>query len=136
MKPIVILLTVGFIYIIVHEWTGFSIPCPIYTVTGLLCPGCGISRAIFHLLHFRFYEALSSNVVVVCLMPSFVLGAAVHLYRYIRYGNGAWVPVYVESYLLDTPDGGAITITMSYQVTHKQYFHQDFINAILSLSFI
>lgn len=56
--------------------------------------------------------------------------------RYIRYGNGAWVPVYVESYLLDTPDGGAITITMSYQVTHKQYFHQDFINAILSLSFI
>ena len=87
MKPIVILLTVGFIYIIVHEWTGFSIPCPIYTVTGLLCPGCGISRAIFHLLHFRFYEALSSNVVVVCLMPSFVLGAAVHLYRYIRYGK-------------------------------------------------
>lgn len=56
--------------------------------------------------------------------------------RYIRYGNGAWVPVYVESYLMDTPDGGAITITMSYQITHKQYFHQDFTNSVRSLRFL
>ncbi len=56
--------------------------------------------------------------------------------RYIRYGNGAWVPVYVESYLMDTPDGGAITITMSYQITQRQYFHQDFTNSVLTFQYI
>ncbi|HCA54619.1 MAG TPA: hypothetical protein DEO95_03930, partial [Ruminococcaceae bacterium] len=31
--------------------------------------------------------ALSSNVVVFCLLPSFILGTAYHIYRYIRYGS-------------------------------------------------
>src|SRR4051812_28859789 len=28
-------------------------PCPIYWATGLYCPGCGITRALHHLLHGR-----------------------------------------------------------------------------------
>lgn len=54
------------------------------------------------------------------------------LTRYIRYGKGTLIPVYVESYLLDTPDGGAINITMSYQINQRRYFHQDFVNSVYS----
>ena len=57
------------------------------------------------------------------------------LTRYIRYGKGSYIPVYVENYLLDTPDGGAINITMSYQINQRRYFHQDFVNAVYSLNF-
>lgn len=56
--------------------------------------------------------------------------------RFIRYGIGSWIPVYVESYMMDAPDGGAISIVMSYQINHRNYFHQDFINAIWSLRFL
>ena len=85
MKPIVILLTIGFLYIILHFITGFSIPCPIYTITGFYCPGCGISRLCFHLARFELLEAASSNVVVFCLLPAFAAGFVLYLYRYIRY---------------------------------------------------
>lgn len=56
--------------------------------------------------------------------------------RYIRYGIGSWIPVYVESYLMDAPDGGAISIIMSYQINHRNYFHQDFTNSVRSLRFL
>lgn len=57
------------------------------------------------------------------------------LTRYIRYGKGSSIPVYVESYLLDTPDDGALLITMSYQINRRQFFHQDLVNAVHSLRF-
>lgn len=57
------------------------------------------------------------------------------LARYIRYENGSFIPVYVESYNLDTPDGGAINITMSYQINQRSYFHQDFVNSVYSFRF-
>lgn len=35
--------------------------CPFRAVTGLSCPGCGNTRAVFALLHGRFAESLSYN---------------------------------------------------------------------------
>lgn len=55
--------------------------------------------------------------------------------RYIRLAKGSGIPVYVESYMLDSPDGGAISITMSYQVNRRDYFHQDLTNAVQSITF-
>ena len=57
------------------------------------------------------------------------------LQRYIRYGKGSWIPIYVEQYMIDTPNGGVLSIIMSYQINHRKYFHQDFINSIWSLRF-
>ena len=35
--------------------------CPVRALTGLSCPGCGNTRAVFALLHVRFAESLSYN---------------------------------------------------------------------------
>lgn len=35
--------------------------CPIYAVTGLKCPGCGLTRALYCLLHLDFADMLHEN---------------------------------------------------------------------------
>lgn len=40
---------------------GHYFPCMFYKLTGLLCPGCGNTRAVNHLVHGRLWLALRSN---------------------------------------------------------------------------
>lgn len=46
--------------------------CPIFAWTGLLCPGCGATRALAALVAGRPVEALRSNALVVVLLPVLV----------------------------------------------------------------
>jgi hypothetical protein len=47
--------------------------CPFNSLTGLQCPGCGSQRAIHHLLHLNFDEALNQNALLVVSIP-YILG--------------------------------------------------------------
>ena len=40
---------------------GHYFPCIFHKVTGLLCPGCGNTRAVNHLVHGQIWLALRSN---------------------------------------------------------------------------
>lgn len=69
---------------------GIGIPCLFHTVTGLHCPGCGISRALTALLRGHFgaffeYNLLSPLIVLYLL---FVGGLAT--YHYISRGKFAY----------------------------------------------
>lgn len=44
-------------------------PCPLYALTGLLCPGCGSTRALHALLHADPLRALSMNALLVASLP-------------------------------------------------------------------
>ena len=48
--------------------THWSIPCIVYQLTGLQCPGCGISRMLLAMLHGDFRAALQEASVSVCNM--------------------------------------------------------------------
>ncbi len=58
-------------------------PCPIHALTGLLCPGCGNTRAVREMLSFHFITALRYNITVPLLSA-----AAVMLYA--QYVISAW----------------------------------------------
>jgi hypothetical protein len=47
-------------------------PCPFHVLTGLYCPGCGLTRALSYLLHGHLGLALASNSLAVFMLP--VLG--------------------------------------------------------------
>lgn len=49
--------------------TGLGIPCPFHLLTGLLCPGCGISRALLALCGLHGVLALRCNAAAVLLLP-------------------------------------------------------------------
>jgi hypothetical protein len=42
---------------------GLKIPCPVYTLTGISCPGCGNTRATLALLRFDFAAMLKFNLL-------------------------------------------------------------------------
>ena len=48
--------------------------CPFLLVTGLQCPGCGSTRALYHLLHLHPIEAFTFNPLLILTMPFLVYG--------------------------------------------------------------
>lgn len=44
-------------------------PCPFRTLTGLLCPGCGSTRAVYQLVHGNLPAALRLNPLLVASLP-------------------------------------------------------------------
>lgn len=56
-----ILIGGGILYYIFIKITGFSIPCIFRMLTGLLCPGCGITRCLTALADLNLKRAFSYN---------------------------------------------------------------------------
>lgn len=50
-------------------------PCPLRTLTGLYCPGCGSTRALHDLLHGDIAGALAMNPLLVVALPVLLLMA-------------------------------------------------------------
>ena len=86
-KGILILLGIGMLYALFSTITGLRIPCVVYALTGLYCPGCGVTRMCLSLLRFDFRTAFSCNQLLFLSLPG--LGGMVLyvLSRYIRYGD-------------------------------------------------
>lgn len=60
------------LYFYLNYYMSFSIPCLFHELTGLYCPGCGITRMIFSILQFDFYQAFRWNIFLFILIPIFL----------------------------------------------------------------
>lgn len=65
----------------------FYPPCPFHTLLGILCPGCGATRALAALLAGRWAEAARQNPLVVALAPALAVGAALEFYSALRWNR-------------------------------------------------
>ncbi|MFZ5974369.1 MAG: DUF2752 domain-containing protein [Bacillota bacterium] len=56
---------------------GPFVPCIFHAATGLYCPGCGMFRLIYHLVHLRIGTAFACNplgfIVLPCLSAAWVM---------------------------------------------------------------
>ena len=87
LRTVSLLLCAGLLYAFLCRKTGFAVPCPVYTLTGFKCPGCGVSRMCLALLHGNIAEAFRQNRAVLLLTPAFVFIAVSYCIGYIRRGE-------------------------------------------------
>ena len=86
-KGALTLLGIGSAYAVLVHLLGFGIPCPIHLVTGLQCPGCGITRMVMALLRLDLNGAFKANAGVLCLLPLMLFTAGRAVWLYIHKGS-------------------------------------------------
>ncbi len=69
LQAYVLLLSAGFLYLAAGEFLGISLPCPFHFVTGLDCPGCGVTRMATALFHGDFRAAWQANPAILLALP-------------------------------------------------------------------
>jgi hypothetical protein len=84
--------------------------CHLYLLTGLHCPGCGLTRSVHALLNGRFSQALAYNVLSPVILPLIAISVTRSLWLWAwgaeaKPGRGprrwpAWVPVLLTVVLL------------------------------------
>ena len=81
-----VILIIGLTYGVFVKITGIAIPCVFYRVTGLKCPGCGVTRMCVALLQFRWREAWNCHSMLMIQLPFLGLIAMRNVIAYIKKG--------------------------------------------------
>ncbi len=81
------LLSAGCAYLIFVIKTGIRIPCVFNLITGLKCPGCGITRMFVSLASLDFSAAWGYNPAVLLMLPLIAFFTGKYIYGYIKYGT-------------------------------------------------
>lgn len=82
-----LILGIGLAYAVFVRLSGLSIPCPFHAVTGLLCPGCGVTRMCLALLRLDFAAAWEANPVLLLLLPVLAALLLRQAVRYVKTGR-------------------------------------------------
>ena len=88
-----VIFSIGLIYLFFVLLSGFRIPCIFYELTGLKCPGCGITRMIVSIARFNFTDAFRYNPFLFITGPFILIYLAISEAKYVLYGNrkmGKW----------------------------------------------
>lgn len=81
---------VAVVLVLYYIWvrsTGLALPCPIHALTGLYCPGCGITRLLMALAAGDVNAAYHWNPGLFWIAPVAVLDVIWYHYVYFRYGE-------------------------------------------------
>lgn len=82
-----IVLLVGLLYYLFVVITTIKIPCLFYVLTGLYCPGCGVTRMSVALLQLDFERAFHYHPVLLCSLPLLGVCFGYQALRYVKTGE-------------------------------------------------
>lgn len=68
-RDIIVLIVIFLIYAILIISFDIGIPCVFYEITGLYCPGCGITRLCLSLFEGDVYQAFRYNPIIFIDLP-------------------------------------------------------------------
>jgi hypothetical protein len=63
---------------------GFYPTCMFHSLTGLNCPGCGATRALYALLHGNFPLALKDNALFVLTLAALAIWSARFIFKKLK----------------------------------------------------
>lgn len=64
-----LIVTIGLAYALFYGLTGLGLPCLFHLITGLWCPGCGVSRMCLALLRLDLSTAWAYNPGLMLAVP-------------------------------------------------------------------
>ena len=104
---------------------GGPVICPIRLVTGVPCPGCGLTRAFCFMTHGHFREAMSFNALAPLVLAYFVFLWGYKVIETVR-GVPPRLPVY-------TIGGTACTTLVVFWIARLAFFflHDDGFRVVL-----
>ncbi|MCR5487478.1 MAG: DUF2752 domain-containing protein [Lachnospiraceae bacterium] len=80
--------------------TGIGIPCVFRLVTGLKCPGCGITTMLAALVFFDFRGAFQANPFLFVTLPFLILECGIEWHRRRKHAqNGRINQILIYGYL-------------------------------------
>ncbi len=96
-----------FIFINIVYYITFKsfIPCLIHKITGLYCPGCGISRMLISIVKLDFYQAFRYNPFLFILLVAYLIYQIIKLITYklltieIKLNNKVYISILVSTIL-------------------------------------
>ena len=84
---IAVVILTGLLYFVITSILGYGIPCPIRLITGLQCPGCGVSRMLSSIIKLNFTDAFDYHPVLFTSLPFLAIIFSDILWQYIYYGK-------------------------------------------------
>lgn len=79
-------------YGLFYNITGFGIPCMLHQMTGLECPGCGLTRAIAAVVRLDFSAAFGFNLLWPLYAAYFLWGSIAMAVAYVKRGEVGYLP--------------------------------------------
>ena len=77
---LVIVFCILLLYFVFTNFFALYIPCLFHFITGLYCPGCGLTRMILSLFSLDFYQAFRYNMLLFMLLPFFIFFILNYIY--------------------------------------------------------
>ncbi len=74
-------------YVCLIAVLGRGLYCPFWQLTGLLCPGCGVTRMCLALLRLDFSGAWRANAALLLALPVLAALAVRLMWVYVRTGR-------------------------------------------------
>ena len=99
-KIAIVLFLLFLLYYFLNQRYSFSIPCLFHEITGLYCPGCGITRLLFSLLQLDFLNAFKSNPLIFVLIVLYIGYLLLKIVLKITKNKEITIPNYVYYILL------------------------------------
>lgn len=79
-------------YGVFYNIMGFGIPCMLHEITGLECPGCGLTRAIAAVVRLDIAAAFGFNALWPLYAFYFLWGGIGMAVAYIKRGESGYLP--------------------------------------------
>ena len=98
-----LILTIGIVVIISfchYLIIGTFLPCIINKITGLYCPGCGITRMLLSILKLDFYQAFRYNPLLFIFLILFIVYQIIKLITIQFFNKDIKLNNYVYIFLL------------------------------------
>lgn len=98
-KPIIVLLMLGFAYLFFFQRFEIGIPCLVYKLTGYKCPGCGMTHALSEVWNGNYLGAWRYNALSITVLPIVCIYL---LYRSVKEQLGNGDGFYIWEYIILT----------------------------------